>query len=167
MVAEQFLDVGSERRRQTEPVLEDTAEFLENHLSHEHLVLGHHVAEDVSTEAASGKCADNHVPVEEHPHDTTCAMSSSVRRSRGTQKGSGIPAIMSSDPPPIATSQPPTPSTLDRLVRCWLAKAPDVFRLSGGRHHGPITPRENVEPSEVRLPYDAADRRWSSRETVG
>jgi eukaryotic-like serine/threonine-protein kinase len=44
----------------------------------------------------------------------------------GASAASIISAIMSSEPPPIATLQPVTPPALDRLVRRCLAKDPEV-----------------------------------------
>jgi Tol biopolymer transport system component len=43
----------------------------------------------------------------------------------GNSQASLISAIMSSDPPPIAASQPLTPPALDRVVKTCLAKDPD------------------------------------------
>ncbi len=43
----------------------------------------------------------------------------------GTSQASVIAAILDRDPPPMATLQPTTPRTLDRVIRQCLAKAPD------------------------------------------
>jgi hypothetical protein len=43
----------------------------------------------------------------------------------GTSQASLISAILSSDPSPMAASQPLTPPALDRVVKTCLAKDPD------------------------------------------
>jgi Tol biopolymer transport system component len=52
-------------------------------------------------------------------------MASGQRAFSGTSQASVAAAILTSDPPPLSTSRPAAPASLERLVRMLLAKDPD------------------------------------------
>ncbi len=83
----------------------------------------------------------------------------------GQSRASLISAIMLSDPPPIAASQPLTPSALDRVVRTCLAKDPD------GRWQSASDLRRELQwiahsGSEASAPVPIVASRWRRERVV-
>jgi len=72
-------DVGNRARGQLEAPMEHIAQFLEHDFTRHELVLCEDDPHHIGTEPARGKGRDKDVRVQENPHETSRAMSSSVR----------------------------------------------------------------------------------------
>lgn len=97
-------------------------ETFNDPLTGEGVVLG--TVQYMSPEQLEGKLADERTDIFALG-EVLYEMATGQRTFKGTSKAQVMAAILSSEPPPISTVQPLSPSALDRVVKKCLAKDPD------------------------------------------
>jgi hypothetical protein len=71
-------------------MLENSFEFVQNNVCSDELVLCENESNDIGTEPARRKPADENIGIEKDLHDTALKMSSSVRKPRASAKGMAL-----------------------------------------------------------------------------
>lgn len=79
LFTEEMFHCSDETGRQLDSVPEHPPEFLENDFAHDQFVFGKDMPENIRTQATGRERTDQHVGIQEYPHDTFREMSSSVR----------------------------------------------------------------------------------------
>jgi hypothetical protein len=65
-----------------DPLLKDSLKFPKHDFANNQFQFGENESNDISTEIASGKIADQHIGIEKDHHETALKISSSVRKPR-------------------------------------------------------------------------------------
>jgi hypothetical protein len=87
MVAQKVFNIGHNPGRHVDPLEQRPLEFSQYNFSRDQIMLDEDVPQEVCTYSTARERADEHVGVEEYPHDTAEKTSSSVRRPRASANG--------------------------------------------------------------------------------
>ena len=87
MVAQQVFDFGDDSGRHVDSLEQSPLEFGQHDFARDEVMLDKDVPQQIRANSTARERADEHVCIEEYPHDTAAKTSSSVRSPRASANG--------------------------------------------------------------------------------